>query len=110
MPEPQIRRDHGDPSLEVDIIAHSMGGLATRYYTRYGTRDDLDDDDLDTFTSDPLAAFGEWAAVETASLGNTEDNNEDDLLDLFGPSQGFDPELDGDILDSFTSFDDADET
>jgi pimeloyl-ACP methyl ester carboxylesterase len=42
----QIRRDHGDPSLEVDIIAHSMGGLVTRYYTRYGTRDVLDGDEF----------------------------------------------------------------
>jgi len=39
----QIRGDHGDPDLEVDVIAHSMGGLITRYYLRYGTLDVLDD-------------------------------------------------------------------
>jgi len=33
----QIRRDHGDPGLRVDIVAHSNGGLLARYYARYGT-------------------------------------------------------------------------
>ena len=37
----QIRRDYGDPSLRVDIVAHSMGGLIVRYYERYGTVDVL---------------------------------------------------------------------
>ena len=37
-----IRRDYGDPSLRVDIIAHSMGGLIARYYLRYGPVDVLD--------------------------------------------------------------------
>ena len=37
----QIRRDYGDPSLRVDVIAHSMGGLIVRYYERYGTVDVL---------------------------------------------------------------------
>ncbi|MEN1729715.1 MAG: hypothetical protein AAGJ52_14870, partial [Pseudomonadota bacterium] len=32
----QIRIDHGRPDLEVDIIAHSMGGMITRYFLRYG--------------------------------------------------------------------------
>ncbi len=39
----QIRRDHGNPDLKVDVIAHSMGGLITRYFVRYGTQDVLDD-------------------------------------------------------------------
>jgi pimeloyl-ACP methyl ester carboxylesterase len=37
-----IRHDYGDPSLRVDVVAHSMGGLIARYYQRYGTEDVLD--------------------------------------------------------------------
>lgn len=33
----QIKRDHADPGLRVDIVAHSNGGLLARYYALYGT-------------------------------------------------------------------------
>jgi pimeloyl-ACP methyl ester carboxylesterase len=38
----QIRKDYGDPTIKVDILAHSMGGLVARYYARYGVDDVLD--------------------------------------------------------------------
>ena len=41
-----FRADYGDPELQVDIIAHSMGGLIARYYGRYGTDDVLDDNEF----------------------------------------------------------------
>jgi pimeloyl-ACP methyl ester carboxylesterase len=38
----KIREDYGDPGLKVDIVAHSMGGMITRYFIRYGSLDVLD--------------------------------------------------------------------
>lgn len=41
-----IRQDYRDPDLKVDVVAHSMGGMITRYFARYGTQDVLDDNDF----------------------------------------------------------------
>lgn len=34
----QVRRDHGDPDLAVDLVAHSSGGLVARYFMLFGGR------------------------------------------------------------------------
>ncbi|MGJ8664174.1 MAG: esterase/lipase family protein [Marinicella sp.] len=41
-----IQDDHQDPDLKFDVIAHSMGGLVTRYYLRYGETDVLNNNDF----------------------------------------------------------------
>jgi len=41
-----VKKQHNKPDLEVDIVAHSMGGLIARYYIRYGTADVLNDNDF----------------------------------------------------------------
>jgi len=38
----EVRRDYKIPGLRVDIVAHSMGALLTRYFIRYGSQDVLD--------------------------------------------------------------------
>jgi len=39
----RVRAVQSDPGARVDIIAHSLGGLVTRYYLKYGARDVLGD-------------------------------------------------------------------
>jgi hypothetical protein len=50
----QVRHDYNDPKLKVDIVAHSMGGLITRYYIRYGKQDVINDNNF----GDKLTMYG----------------------------------------------------
>ncbi|MDH3613157.1 MAG: hypothetical protein OEU90_01490 [Gammaproteobacteria bacterium] len=42
----KIREDFAEPDLKIDVIAHSMGGMITRYFARYGPVDVLDNNEF----------------------------------------------------------------
>jgi len=66
----QIRRDYGDPTLRVNVIAHSMGGLVTRYYLRYGTVDALEGDGAFPINMAGAAKVGTVVLLGTPNLGS----------------------------------------
>jgi pimeloyl-ACP methyl ester carboxylesterase len=66
----QIRRDYGDPTLKVNVIAHSMGGLVTRYYLRYGTVDALAGDDAFPINMAGAGKVGTVVLLGTPNLGS----------------------------------------
>jgi len=65
----QIRKDYGRPDLRVDIVAHSMGGLVSRYYLRFGTDDVLDGGDIHV-TMKGAAKINRLILLGTPSLGS----------------------------------------
>lgn len=67
----QIQRDYGVADQRVDIIAHSMGGLAARYYARYGTVDLLDGNDFPV-TLAGAANIRRLILLGTPNLGSVE--------------------------------------
>jgi len=63
----QVRRDHGDPSLKVDLVAHSSGGLVARYFLLYGGRTLDDDPDSPDFAG--ASKVRRVAAIGVPELG-----------------------------------------
>lgn len=59
----QIRLDCGQSDLRVDVVAHSMGGLITRYLARYGTADVLEGNEF------PVTLDGERKLRRVVLLG-----------------------------------------
>jgi pimeloyl-ACP methyl ester carboxylesterase len=72
----QIRVDYDDPELKVDIVAHSMGGLITRYYLRYGREDVLNRNDF------PVNLYGAERVRRVILLG-TPNLGSATILNLF---------------------------
>lgn len=65
----QIRRDYGRPDLKVDIVAHSMGGLVSRYFLRFGTDDVLDGGEIQV-TMKGAGKINRLILLGTPSLGS----------------------------------------
>src|SRR5262249_14724071 len=66
----QLRVDYGRPDLKVNIVAHSMGGIVSRYLLRYGTEDVLDRDDaVPTMAGE--SKINRVILLGTPSLGST---------------------------------------
>ncbi len=66
----QLRVDYGRPDLKVNIVAHSMGGIISRYLLRYGTEDVLDrDDPLPTMAGE--SKINRVILLGTPSFGST---------------------------------------
>lgn len=64
----RARLEYGDPSLKVDVLAHSNGGLLARYYARYGTAD-TPADGMFRPTQSGAAAIRRLLLVGTPNLG-----------------------------------------
>ena len=67
----RIRADYNDPHLQVDILAHSNGGLLARYYARYGNQDYLETNPSDVpLTYSGAPAIRRLLIVGTPNLGS----------------------------------------
>jgi pimeloyl-ACP methyl ester carboxylesterase len=66
----QLRQDYSRPDLKVDIVAHSMGGIVSRYLLNFGTEDVLDRDDPKA-TMAGASRINRLVLLGTPSLGST---------------------------------------
>jgi len=65
----RVRIDYQNPKLQVDILAHSNGGMLARYYARYGATDHLDTGDA-TPSYAGAPAIRRLLLVGTPNLGS----------------------------------------
>ena len=66
----QLRIDYGRPDLKADIVAHSMGGIVSRYLLEFGT-DDVLDRDAAPITMAGESKINRLILLGTPSLGST---------------------------------------
>jgi len=74
----QLRVDYGRPDLKVDIVAHSMGGIVSRYLLEFGTEDILDRDDA-PITMAGASKINRLILLGTPSLGSA--NTIENMID-----------------------------
>jgi pimeloyl-ACP methyl ester carboxylesterase len=74
----QLRIDYSRPDLKVDIVAHSMGGIISRYLLEFGTEDVLDRDDA-AITMAGASKINRVILLGTPSLGST--NSVENMID-----------------------------
>ncbi len=74
----QLRSDYGRPDLKVDIVAHSMGGIVSRYLLEFGTEDVLDRDDP-PITMAGAGKINRLILLGTPSLGSA--NTIENMID-----------------------------
>ena len=65
----QIKAQHNNPELKIDVVAHSMGGLILRYYMRYGALDVLGENDF-IFDPKPSQNIRKAILLGTPNLGS----------------------------------------
>lgn len=79
----KIRREHGDPALKVDLIAHSAGGLVALTYLKIGTASVEEPTTWDEGSRRAAAKIGRTVLIATPQAGTA------DMLRLFHRPERF---------------------
>lgn len=66
----EIKKEKANPSLKVDIVCHSAGGLIARYYAKYGTEDVLGRDPIPEPTYKGAANINKIIMLGTPNYGS----------------------------------------